>query len=85
MVNALVPPRWDEADEHFAASLRACEEGDARLAGARTHIGWGNLLALRGNAEAARDHFERAAAQFQVSGLVSELGQAQHVLKSLSR
>jgi hypothetical protein len=78
------PPRWDEAEEHFAASLRACEEGDSRLEAARTHIAWGKALHARRNNGAAREHFEKAAAQFQVSGLVSELEQTRHLIDSLS-
>ncbi len=67
------PPRWEEAEEHFAASLRACEEGDSRLEAARTRVAWGKVLDARGDHDAARRHFEQAAAQYEASGLVQQL------------
>lgn len=66
---------WNEAESHLAASSRAFEAAEAALEGARTHVAWGRELQRRGNPQAAREHFERAAAQFQASGLTSELEQ----------
>ncbi len=73
----------EEAAIHFTNSLTKFEEGGARLETARTHIAWGKVLQERGNMEAAREHFEKAAAQFQESGMVSELEQAKHLINSL--
>lgn len=70
---ALHPLRWDEANERLAVSLRLLESGDARLEAARTRVVWGKLLNERGNAQTAREHFEKAAAQFEISGLTREL------------
>ncbi len=47
------PPRLNDADEHFAASLRAREEGDSRLEAAHTHVAWGKMLRERGDVEFA--------------------------------
>jgi hypothetical protein len=74
------PPRWDEAEAHLAASLRACEEGDARLEAARTHVAWGKVAQARGNLEAACEHFQKAAAQFEASGLEQELNATRALL-----
>lgn len=81
---ALPPPRWDEAEEHFAASLRACEEGDSRLEAARTHVTWGKVLGLCGNTDATREHFKKAAAQFDASGLSGELERTKRLIDSIS-
>src|SRR5581483_3544188 len=79
------PTRAADADAHFAASLRLFQEGDARLEAARTHIVWGKWLRADGRAAstnvlAARTHFEQAAAQFEISGLVRELAEARALL-----
>jgi tetratricopeptide (TPR) repeat protein len=78
------PPHWEQAEAHLAASLELFKLGGATLEAARTHVAWGQLLHARGDADAAREHFEKAAAQFQVSGLVSELEQTRHLIDSLS-
>lgn len=79
----LVSPRYDDADKHFAASLQLFEEGNAVLEGARTHVEWGKHLRERGADEAAREHFERAAAQFEQSGLTRELQETRALLRSI--
>ena len=71
----LDPPCYDEAEAHFAESLRMFEEGDARLEAARTQVEWGKLLDARGNGDGAREQYQKAAAQFQASGLESELAE----------
>jgi hypothetical protein len=63
------PPQPDEAERHFVASLQAFEPGEARLEAARTHLAWGKLLQARGQEAAAREHLEKAGAQFEASGL----------------
>ena len=62
-----------EAEEHLAASLRCFEEGEHRLEAARTRLAWGLLCRARGHTISALDHLERAAAQFEASGLSEEL------------
>jgi hypothetical protein len=42
------------------------------------------MLRERGNTSAAREHFERAAAQFQASGLTRELDETQRMLVDLN-
>jgi tetratricopeptide (TPR) repeat protein len=69
----LTPPRWDEAEAHLAESLHLLEAGDARLEAARTHVVWGNICRERGHHHAAREHFEKASAQFKVSELNEDM------------
>jgi tetratricopeptide (TPR) repeat protein len=76
----LDPPRWEEAEAHLADSLRAFTEGDARLEVARTHLTLGKVAQARGDLDAAREHYERAAAQFEASGLEQELDAARTLL-----
>ena len=79
------PPQYDQAEIHFAEALRLFEEGDARLQAARTRVAWGKVLRRRGDTAAAREHFERAVAQFESSGLARELEETQHVIAELSQ
>lgn len=83
-LSQLVPPHWDEAEKHLAISLQCLELGDSRLEAARTQVAWGIVSRDRGNISAARDHFEKAAAQFAYSGLARELGQVQEYLSTLA-
>jgi tetratricopeptide (TPR) repeat protein len=73
----------EQADEHFAESLRLFEEGGARLEAARTHLVWGQVLQARGLPEAARAHFEKAATQFESSGLTNELERTKGLIAAL--
>lgn len=75
--------QFDAAQAHLAASLRAFEEGEARLESARTHAAWGRLLSERAESEPARAHLEAAAAQFEMSGLRAELAQARSLIANL--
>jgi tetratricopeptide (TPR) repeat protein len=70
---AEVPPRWEEAEAHITASLRAFASGDCRVEVARTHLAWGQICSDRQDAAAALDHFEKAAAQCEAVGLAREL------------
>jgi tetratricopeptide (TPR) repeat protein len=72
---------WIEIEKHLARSLSLLEAGDARIEVARTHVVWGKLLQTRGESNAAHEHFEKAAAQFQTSGLSAELVQVQKFLQ----
>jgi class 3 adenylate cyclase/tetratricopeptide (TPR) repeat protein len=80
----LNPARRDEAETHLAASLQCLETGDNRLEAARTHVAWGLLSQDRGNASAAREHFEKAVAQFESSGLTRELEQVRGFISKLA-
>lgn len=70
------PERWSEIENQLASSLRLFAEGDAKIEMARTHFVWGNLLGERGEIEAARGHLQKAATQFEISGLTRELEEA---------
>jgi hypothetical protein len=74
----------DGAEEHLAAILRCFEEGQAQLEAARTRAVWGHLLRDRGDLTAAREHLEKAAAQFEASGLTEELERTRHLLAGLA-
>ncbi len=78
------PPRLNKAEIHFANSLAKFEQGGARLEAARTRVAWSQVMAQRGNAQAARGKLEAAAAQFKVSGLIGELEQTTQLIESLS-
>lgn len=74
------PSQWDIAETHFASSVQLLDAGDARLEAARTRVAWGKMLLARSDSAGAREHFEKAAAQFQTSGLVRELGETRALL-----
>jgi tetratricopeptide (TPR) repeat protein len=64
--------RWEEAEPHLAAGVRALLSGECRLEAARTQVVWGLLCRERGDKAAAQAHLERARAQFEASGLGHE-------------
>lgn len=72
-----------EAETHLAASLQCFETGDNRLEAARTHLIWGQISQLQGNNSAAREHFEKAAAQFESAGVLREAEQAKGLIAQL--
>jgi tetratricopeptide (TPR) repeat protein len=78
----LALPRYDDAETHFAASLQLFEEGSARLEAARTRVAWGTSLRSRGEMERAQEYFEKAAAQFEQSGLTRELNETRALLET---
>jgi len=82
---AVDPPQYDLSGLHYGESLRLFEEGDARLEAARTHAAWGKMLRQCGNESAAREHFERAAAQFEKSGLERELRETRQLFETLPK
>jgi tetratricopeptide (TPR) repeat protein len=79
----LEPARWKEAEEHLEAGLSAFEAGEARLEAAHTHVAWGKVLQARGDNDAARQHFEQAAAQFEASGLAQQLDETRGLITTL--
>ena len=70
--------------EPLISSLSCFEEGEARLEAARTRVIW--ALVRRDSVEhkTARDHLAEAAAQFEVSGPVTELQAARRLFDELS-
>ncbi len=74
----------DKAATRLQKSLQLLEEGDAVIEVARTQIAWGKLLEARGRNEAAREHLEKAAAQFEALGLEGELEQTMRLIAGLS-
>ncbi len=66
-------PEDAEAEAHLETSLRLFEEGEAAIEAARTRVALGQLMQARGDIKSAREHLERAAAQFKASGLDREL------------
>lgn len=80
---ALNPPHWEEAEEHMAASVQSLASGEALLEVARTHLIWGGLARTHNDHAAARDHLEKAAAQFEASGLTVQLQAARQLMEQL--
>ncbi len=76
----LAPSEYREAASHLEQSLELFEEGEAVIEAARTHVAWGRVLAQRGHWDAAREHLEKAAAQFRVSKLTRELEQTSQLI-----
>ena len=78
-------PRWDEAEAQMAESLRLFELGEARLYAARTRMHWGIICRDRGNTDAAREHFEKAAAQWTASNIPWELERVNNLIAQLPK
>jgi tetratricopeptide (TPR) repeat protein len=83
MPEVLEASRWDEAEAQLAASLRLLLSGHLQLEAARTHLAWGTICRDRGDPDAARAHWEEAAAQFAESELPWELGRVQTLIRAL--
>jgi adenylate cyclase len=81
---ALETPRWDEAEAQLAHSLRLFESGQARLEAARTLVAWGIVCRDRGDLTGAQVHWERAAAQWETSGLDHELARTQAMMEAVA-
>jgi tetratricopeptide (TPR) repeat protein len=81
---AASPSDESGAEVHLAKSLGLFEEGEAVIEAARTHVAWGKILHARGDAVAARDHFENAAAQFRAAQLERELEETNHLIAGLA-
>ena len=68
--------QWDdEADEHFAFACRFHDDNGLRLWSARSHLGWAEALAARGERAQAQEHAQRALelARAQGYGLIEGL------------
>src|SRR5208337_440924 len=82
---AMSPPRWDEAEVQMAESLRLFELGEARIHAARMRMHWGIICRARGNTDAAREHFEKAAAQWAASNIPWELERVKKLIAELPK
>lgn len=74
-----------QVEENLHASLNLLETCEALPEIARTHFVWGEILRERGEAKAARDHFEKAKEQFEGTGLARELDETRAVLTTISQ
>jgi tetratricopeptide (TPR) repeat protein len=77
------PPRWEEAEEHLATSLKIFETSQAHLETAYTELVWGEVFRKRGDNAAAREHLAAAAARFAAAGLTRQLERAQASIAEL--
>ncbi len=82
---AMNPPKWDEAEAQMAESLRLYELGEARLYAARMRMHWGIICRDRGNTHAAREHFEKSAAQWSASNIPWELERVNKLIADLPK
>jgi tetratricopeptide (TPR) repeat protein len=82
---AMSPPRWDEAEAQMAESLRLFELGELRLYAARIRMYWGIICRDRGKTDTAREHFERAAAQWSASNIPWELERVNKLIAELPK
>jgi tetratricopeptide (TPR) repeat protein len=82
---AMNPPRWDEAEAQMAESLRLFELGEGRLYAARIRMYWGIICRDRGNTDTAREHFEKAAAQWTASNIPWELERVNKLIAELPK
>lgn len=83
VLSAHEPPRWDEAEEQLAESLRMLESGQNHLEVARTQTAWGNMSRKRGDLASARKHWEQATAQLEASGITHEVEEVRSLLEEL--
>ena len=71
-------------EAQLAQSLRLFESGQCWLGAARTHVAWGAVCHDRGDLDAARAHWEQAAAQWERSGLTDELARTRALIERLA-
>lgn len=67
-------------ENHFASALALFSEGDVQIEVARTQLAWGIFLRARGDENSAREHLEKAAAQFEAFGFTRELQATRELL-----
>jgi tetratricopeptide (TPR) repeat protein len=77
---ALDSPRFDEAEEQMTPSIELFESGQNLMGVAHTNIAWGEVCRDRGNLDAARAHWEKAAAFFESKGLTIRLEQLRNLM-----
>ena len=81
---AMTLGRLEEAEEHFQAAFRLVEEIPDRLDEPRVHYWYARMLVERGDAGAARDHFERALDGFRRLGMPLHIEWASERLRAIS-
>jgi tetratricopeptide (TPR) repeat protein len=82
---AMSPPKWDEAEAEMAESLRLFVLGEANLYAAHLLMHWGIICRDRGKTDAAREHFEKAAAQWTASNIPWELERVNKLIAGLPK
>ncbi len=78
------PANIEEIETHLAAALAFFQTGDNRLEAARTQVTWGIINSQQDSNTLAREHFEKAAIQFESAGLLPELERAQALIANLA-
>lgn len=73
------PDGREEVERHLGISLGLFETGECKVEMAHTHLVWGLICRDRGDAEAAMDHLETAADQFDAVGLATHAAEARGV------
>jgi len=79
---ALDSPRFDEAEEQMPPSIKLFESGQNYMGVAHTRLAWGEICRDRGNLEAAREHWGKAASFFESKGLGVRLAQVRSLMGS---
>jgi tetratricopeptide (TPR) repeat protein len=79
----LETPRWDEAEDRFAGSLRLMESIPSPPQAADVHLVWGTACCERRDFAAAREHWEQAAALWEACGITWELERVRALIKTL--
>jgi hypothetical protein len=69
----------------MAESLRLFELGEARLYAARIRMYWGIICRDRAKIDTAREHFEKAAAQWTGSNIPWELERVNKLIAELPK
>ena len=82
---AINPPKWDDAEAQMSESLRLFELGEARLYAARIRMYWGIICRDRAKTDTAREHFEKAAAQWTASNIPWELERVNKLIAELPK
>ena len=75
--------RWDEAEARFARCLRLQESAPAPPHAAHTHLIWGTVCRDRGDLDAAREHWEEAAALSEACGITWQVEKARALIATL--
>jgi adenylate cyclase len=79
----LDPQRWDEAEARFARCLRLIESAPTPPQAAHTHLIWGTVCRDRGDLDAAREHWEEAAALSEACGITWKVEKARALIATL--
>ena len=68
---------------HLAASVQVLESAETHLWATQSQIAWGEVCRDRGNIMAAREHFHKAAVQYEISELQGELDKVRALIAAL--